>query len=159
MNHETELKLQAYLDNELSAEETQQITTLLERDDKARAIVEELRNTRSLLADNELDRALPESREFFWTKIEREIARQDAASEPEKADILGAWWKRLVRVGAPVAGTAFLMAILFSSLTGNVATNQKRAAYFHEIESSDEQGSAMTFHSESAKMTVVWIGK
>ena len=73
INHETELELQAYLDGELSAGEAKAIADLLGRDAGAQALYQELRTAKSLLAGNELDRKLPESREFYWSKIQRQI--------------------------------------------------------------------------------------
>ena len=50
----------------------------LARDREAAALLEELRNTRAALAGFEAEVRLPESREFFWSKIEREIQRLEA---------------------------------------------------------------------------------
>jgi len=75
INHEKELKLQAYLDGELPADEANAIADLLGRDAGAQALYQELRVAKSLLAGNELERTLSESREFYWSKIQRQIDR------------------------------------------------------------------------------------
>src|SRR6185437_12828533 len=72
-NHETELEVQACLDRELSGGAMRTVEDLLSRDVEARALFEELRTTKSLVAENELEQKLPESREFFWSGIERRI--------------------------------------------------------------------------------------
>ena len=81
INHETELKLQAYLDGELPAGEAKAITDLLERDASAQRTYQELRSTRSLLAGNEVERKLPESPEFYWSKIRRQIEQLESQAE------------------------------------------------------------------------------
>ena len=65
INHETELKLQAYLDGELSAGEAKAIADLLQSDAGAQGLYHELKAAKSLLVGNELERQLPESREFY----------------------------------------------------------------------------------------------
>src|SRR4051812_1303740 len=79
MNEEQQLKLQAFLDGELSEAEARDVAALVARDADAAALMTELRNTRQVLANFEPDRKLPESREFFWSKIEREIERLEPA--------------------------------------------------------------------------------
>ena len=93
INHETELKLQAYLDGELPAGEAKAIADLLGRDAGAKALYQELRIAKSFLVENELERALPESREFYWSKIQRQIERvestqADGLTEPAASR----WW-------------------------------------------------------------------
>src|SRR5881296_2996806 len=78
INHETELKLQAYLDGELSPGEAKTVADLLRRDAGAQALYQELRIAKSLLAENELERKLPESGEFYWSKIRRQIEREES---------------------------------------------------------------------------------
>jgi len=68
MNVDVGIKLQAYLDGELSGREAQAITSLIENDAEARALFAELQQTRSLLQANEPEFRLPESREFFLGK-------------------------------------------------------------------------------------------
>src|SRR5271165_4304682 len=83
ITEETQLKLQAHLDGELSAAETGALKTLLGGDAEARVLLEELRHTKAALAGHEAGTKLPESREFFWSKIQREIERQErVAAEP-----------------------------------------------------------------------------
>jgi anti-sigma factor RsiW len=84
MNHEQQLKLQAFLDGELPECEAREILSWTQRDSAAAALLAELRNTRQAMTQAEPHLSVPESREFFWSKIEREIQRQEpAASAPE----------------------------------------------------------------------------
>src|SRR5207245_5067319 len=86
MNHETELKLQAYLDGELPAGQIRSIAELLEQDADARSLTDELKATRTLLVGNELEFKLPEGREFYWSKIRRQIEREAQAQPEEQAE-------------------------------------------------------------------------
>jgi len=78
INHETELKLQAYLDGELSEAQAKGIADLLGCDAGAQTLYQELRIAKSLLAGNELERKLPEPPEFYWSKIQRHIERLES---------------------------------------------------------------------------------
>ena len=85
MNLEQQLKLQAFLDGELPEREAREILAWTQRDSAAGALLAELKNTRAAMAKAEPQLSLPESREFFWSKIEREIQRREpqAASAPK----------------------------------------------------------------------------
>ncbi len=75
MTHEQQLKLQAFLDGELPEREAREILAWTQRDGAAAALLAELKNTRAAMAKSEPHLSVPESREFFWSKIEREIQR------------------------------------------------------------------------------------
>ena len=75
MDHKAQLKLQAWLDGELPEAEAREVAARVAREREGTALAEELRNTRQALAGFEADVRLPESREFFWSKIAREIER------------------------------------------------------------------------------------
>src|SRR5262245_11134807 len=111
---EAQLKLQAYLDGELPEAEAREVAKWLAEDQDAVGLLAELRNTRQALAGFERVMPLPESREFFWSKIEREIARQDSREGSERAQPRFAGWRRLF---AP----AFALAML---ILGGVGLNQ-----------------------------------
>src|ERR1044072_7490508 len=105
INNETELKLQAFLDDELSARGAKGISELLARDFEARSLFEELKTTRALLVGNELEAKLPDTREFYWSKIQRRI-ELEAPRLPE-VDLAWpalTWWVRfLLPAGALTA--------------------------------------------------------
>ena len=90
MNVDLGIKLQAHLDGELTGRDAQQVTALLESDAEARALFNELQQTRTMLKGNEPEFRLPESREFFWSKIEREVLLP-----PRDEEILRTWAKHL----------------------------------------------------------------
>ena len=73
MDFDTQLKLQAFLDGELPEDEAREVASLIARDEEARALHAELKNTRRAIKDSQPNVKLPESREFFWSKVERDI--------------------------------------------------------------------------------------
>jgi len=75
INHETELKLQAYLDSELSAASQKAIADLLGRDAGARRCIRIEGLPKSLLAENELERKAPGFARVIMSKIRRQIER------------------------------------------------------------------------------------
>lgn len=150
MNVDSGIKLQAYLDGELSASDARAVASLLESDTEARALVAELRQTRSLLRENEPHHALPESREFFWSKIEREISRTEPAPQSGGTG----WLVFLRRHFAAAAGTCAALAIAaFMTFQMNWVSPDM----FEEIENPLEDTGSFSFRSESQQMTLVWI--
>jgi anti-sigma factor RsiW len=150
MNKELQLRLQAYLDSEVSSSEARQVAALLSKDAEAQALYEELRQTKTLLAGNELEIKLPESREFYWSKIQREISRVPA-DERSPARPQRAWWFRLL---APLSATA-IVALGMIALT----SHQTSPGFLsrQEVETALEDTSAISFFSDQHKMTVVWV--
>lgn len=152
MNLETKLKLQAYLDGELDGRDAAQTAAYLEQDAEARALQAELANIKAVLAANEPEMKLPESREFYWSKIERAV-RQQTALPVESGFLPG--YPRWFRILAPAFGAALLMAAAVS--VARLATTPSTLTYLHEIETPLEDTSSISFHSEAAGMTVVWV--
>ena len=98
MNQDIQLKLQSYLDGELSADESQAVTNLLARDAAARDLLVELTHTRSALQANEPEMKVPDSREFYWSKIRRQIEQGERTSEvPQSISIMERIRRMLVR--------------------------------------------------------------
>src|SRR5438034_2667478 len=93
MRHEDELKLQAYLDEELSGRQSRAVADSLAKDQEAQALVVELRNTSAALEGNEPLVPTPDSREFYWSKIQREIRRLETAPETRTLPLF-TWLKR-----------------------------------------------------------------
>src|SRR5512138_813224 len=99
IDYTEQLKLQAYLDGELPEAEARRMTDRLAQDPEAAALLTELRQTTEAVAAFEKEVRLPESREFYWSKIQREIQRQ-AQPAPEAAT-LPDWLAALRRVLMP----------------------------------------------------------
>ena len=81
MKDEQQLKLQAYLDGELPDSEVRAVADWIAKDAEAAGLLAELKNTRGALAGFEAEIKLPESREFYWSKIAREIERAERVEQ------------------------------------------------------------------------------
>ena len=145
MDNEAKLKLQAYLDGELPEAQAREVANWLARDREAAALHTELKNTRQALVGHESGIQLPESREFFWSKLERAIQR----AEPREALPTSVpWAARLRRFLMPVAGVAVLVvAAMLTFYNGSTRVS--------EMETSDS--GAFTYHDEAAGATLVWL--
>ncbi len=152
MNQETKLRVQACLDHEVSQRESREIAALLDQDPEARAISAQLGEIRTLLRNHEPEFKLPESREFYWSKIERAIREQAVPAPAKKSVGRYPWW---VRVFAPAAGAAFLFFAAMSVV--KMAHGPSELSFLHEIETPLPDTTSMSFYSASEGMTVVWV--
>ncbi len=150
MKVEDGIKLQAQLDGELTGREAQEIAALIESDAEARALFAELQQTRSMLTANEPEFRLPESREFYWSKIEREIERLEVAPARTATPAWLLFLRRNLRAvsGTAVAAALVMFAAVQMNLTGDL---------FEEIDNPLDDTSSFSFRSESQQMTLVWI--
>lgn len=84
MNEDILFKVQAFVDGQLEPEEQEAIAALIARDPDVSALVRELKHTRQALAGSEepMPMPMPETRDFYWSKIQREIARSETVEEP-----------------------------------------------------------------------------
>jgi anti-sigma factor RsiW len=150
MNEKQQLELQAYLDGELSARAARRAAGWLAQNPEAQALAAELRMTQGALAGNEPEATVAESREFYWSKIERAIAAAERP-EPESRSVPG-WrliWRRLL---LPLSGVA-LATILAVGLIRSGADDPSR--HLTEVENLSEFTVSHSFGSD--KMFVVWI--
>src|SRR5580658_8042220 len=109
MKHELELKVQAWLDGELPDHEARRLGEWIARDPEASALAAELGCVRQAMFGNEAAGPLGESREFYWSKIERQIQREAGARRTDGLP----WYARWRRFMAPMAGAAALACVLF----------------------------------------------
>jgi anti-sigma factor RsiW len=151
INHDVQLKLQAYLDGELPEQEAAEIKASLARDPEAQLLLAELQNTSRALSGHEAGMKLPESREFFWSKIQREIERQE---RPAVAAPKVSWLAGLLRGQFVPAGGAAFLAILLTVL---VVHSRAGAGPYAEMELASDDMGAYTFRDQSDKMTMVWF--
>src|SRR5678816_2701142 len=115
MTQEQQFELQALLDGELSAGEMQRVEGALANDTTAAALLAELKMTKAFVAGNEPVAPVPESREFYWSKIERAL-EAGARAEAAAAAPAPGWFWSLRRYLAPVSGLA-LVAIVAIGIT------------------------------------------
>ncbi len=146
MNQETQFKLQAYLDGELSAGERQEVETLLQHNHAAQELLAELRHTTGALADYESGIKVPETREFYWSKIQREISRPPAPSRAAGVSIATTLRRLLVPAGA---FAAVALAIMLSLPRGGGDGSD----YF----SASGDAVAFTYQNYKTGTTLVWL--
>lgn len=139
MKPETLLEIQAYADGELEAARRAEVERLLQADPSARALHKELCQMRAAVQAHEPAGRVADSREFYWSQIQRRIAAEDtaAARQPKAAPVFH--WLRWL---APILGVAAL-ALIFTLRSG--------------APSSLANASAMTFRSDNDGLTIHWI--
>ena len=158
MNQELQLKLQAGQDGELSEMEGRQLLESVAGDRDAQALLAELAMTRGFLAGNEPEARVPETREFYWSKIERAIERAEREEEaaPAARPSLLAAWRRML---APLAGVALVVFLSIAGLNhydydlGSILQKDHLSA----VENHSEHTSSFSFRSHAENMTVVWV--
>ena len=151
MDFDAQLKLQAYLDGELPEKEAAEVARWVASDQEAALLLVELRNTRASLVGYDKRVQLPETREFYWSKIQREIARLEPAEivAPKASD--WSWISRLLkRAGAVAAVAAF--ALLAAGQFGWLGSSPGPAA-----ESALADNEAFSYRDESTGTTLVWL--
>jgi len=156
MTHEQQLKLQAFLDGELPEREAREILAWTQRDGAAAASLAELKNTRAAMTQAEPHLSVPESREFYWSKIEREIQRREpvAAIAPEVSifTALRRWLLPAVAVGAlAIAG----LVAHFNIPKATVETVAD--ADTPNVETTLANSDATTYRDASEGTTLVWF--
>lgn len=153
MDMEKQLKLQAFFDGELPEAEAREVANWIATDQEAAALHGELKNTRQALSGHEADIKLPESREFYWSKIEREINRLD---KQEQAQPASPSFARLFRFLIPASAFAIVAIVgLFAVKNFNPAEGARAAG--PELETALTDGGAFTYRDEQEGMTVVWL--
>jgi len=144
-----QLKLQAYLDGELPENEAREVANWLARDQDAVALLAELRNTRKAIKGFEEGIRLPESREFYWSKIQREIERLEIPKEEPMVAV--PLLTRLRRLLVPMAGLALLIIV------GVVATQTSSGGRIASETALADDSGAFTYHDFDSGTTLVWL--
>ncbi len=150
MEYNDQLKLQAYLDGELPEGEAARVREQLAREPEASALLAELRRTRECLGGFEEEIKLPETREFYWSKIQREIQRQEADASPafSAGESRLAWLRRWL---LPATGVAIVALIGLLALRGTPTASPG------VVEVTQADSGAFTYHDYSAGATLVWL--
>jgi anti-sigma factor RsiW len=153
MNGDLILKLQAWVDGELPGEEARQVEALVSGNKEAAALASELRNTRGYLRGNELTVPVPESPEFYWSKIRRQIERLDAV---EPATSTPSFWSAFRRFMVPASGLALVMVVAALSVKYVAPDSfENQIDQMVEVENLSEEMSSMDFRSQVGNMFVV----
>jgi len=156
MNWDQKLKLQAWMDGELSESEARQMAALVENDPDAKVVATELRLTRDFLAGNEPEVRLAESTDFYWSKIRRDIERLDRAGELESNR--AQWWLAWRRLLAPVSGLALITFVSVLSISlFNRSQVSESLQHLVEVENLSEDIDSISYKSQSENMFVVYL--
>jgi len=147
MTQEQQLRLQAFLDGELPEREMREVAAWLATDPEAAGLQLELKHTRQALTNFEKDIKLPESREFFWSKIEREITRLEKP-EPAKPQVSPFVWLKRALISA---GSVAVVVIVALVAWPRAATAQA------EVETTLADPGAFTYRDDQEGMTVIWF--
>jgi hypothetical protein len=106
-----------------------------------------MQSIKSAFAMNEQTAAVPETREFYWSKIERQIQREAAVRRAPGP----LWAGRFRRWLAPLAGVAALGAVLVVAL--NQFTPQQEA--FNQVSGTLEGFQPRTFRDGQSGISLV----
>jgi len=152
--NETELKVQALVDGELTGREAEDLHERLESDDGLRELHERLTAMRGLMTGAELPRTLPGSGDFHWSQISKAIEREERQAKHMARPASGANW--LLRWVLPLAGIACLVLVLSLQQT-TIPDLDILLGSDHEIELSEDEIDVMTFNTGDDAMSVVWL--
>lgn len=159
MELETQLSIQALIDGELSGEKQCDVERLVKADAEAKALHDELSRTADALKTNESLRELPETRDFFWSKIAAEIELEDRKAESAQNRPRAAWWTRLL---API-GAAAALVIAFTLFQGESPISQQSKGVAPVVgnetlaETELEMPDSFTFYLHEQDTTVIWV--
>jgi len=145
MKIETCLEIQAYLDNELTAERRGAVEALCAADPEASSLREALRSVKATVRTHETEIRLNESREFYWSQIQRRIAAAERESAAPNRRTLPAW-SALYRWLVPAVGLAAVVAVV-------TLRDDRRS----ELSSAVAGGSTVEYRSDADGVTVHWI--
>jgi anti-sigma factor RsiW len=151
MDYDAQLKLQAFLDGELPEGEARKVAEWVARDHEAAALAEELRNTRGALAGFEAEMQFPESREFFWSKVQRQIQRLETPDPKPAPTPIFALLRRFL-----VPGSALALVLVAAMVVIRPAAPSGRSVT-PGIETALADAGAFTYRDYSAGTTLVWL--
>jgi anti-sigma factor RsiW len=151
MEQDVRLKLQACLDGELSDREAAEVRALAGRDPEAAALMRELEMTSAALHGQEEGIRVPDSREFYWSKIQRAIESQEAiearAATPSGIPL---WRRLLIPLGACATVAIVAVALLWNG-PGKSNTAKSRP------EQPAGETSTYSIVSDEGNVTVIWV--
>lgn len=157
MNREEELRVQALVDGELSEREARHVRDWLADNPQGQRLLAELTWSRMALSENEPESTVPESREFYWNKIQLAIAREDQRAPAPSLGFFE-WILQLRRVLAPAAGVAMLLILVLGLVQFyDVAESGHYLDHLAQVESPSEEMGSFSFRNQSENVFVVWL--
>ena len=151
MKQDLQFKLQAYLDGELSSSEAKAIADLVAQEVDTRALLGELTNTRNALAGFELEIKLPETREFYWSKIARDIQHQEKRVPVSSSASILTLLRRLM------VPSGIMVALLMGMLVIKQQLGVDRRFGVAETYTAQVDAGPFTFRDFASGTTLVWL--
>lgn len=151
-----QLKIQAYLDGELSGREASAVRDLIAEDPAARELFEELSTASELLREEDgLFREVPESRNAYWRAIQRQIESRPRPSLVES--FLPVWGQWLWKYRVPASGIAALLLLAGVAMNQWTSTPEPPVpAYVESVEPLPGL-TTMSYFNPNEEIAVVWI--
>ena len=154
--NETELRVQALVDGEITGREAEELRARIEGDDALRELHARLTAVRGLMAGAELQRTLPESGDFHWSQISGAIEREDREVKRLARPVPGV--NRLLRWVTPLAGVGCIFLLLTSPSRHDGPPDLGiQLGSDHELELSADEIDVMTFNTGDDDMSIVWL--
>ena len=148
-----ELKIQALVDGELTESEAEQMRECMDNDVRLQILYAQLIQTKDLISKHEMPRILPESGDFYWTKIAQEIGGVEPANQGSNNSLVIKWlFRRLV----PLLGIATIV-LLITLQQPSVPDLGIEFKSDHELELLDDDIEVMTFNSIDDSISIVWL--
>jgi hypothetical protein len=116
-------------------------------------LLKEFRHTRQALSGFEPALKLPETREFYWSKIEREIRRLEPEFAREPSPSLS-WLARLRRLLIPVGAVAAVVAIV---MVAGLESGRVGPPAVSDSEMTTADSGTFTYHDYANGTTLIWL--
>lgn len=152
------LAIQAEVDGQLESQQRFEVQALIAANGAAGVFRDSIAGTRAVIRRGEPTRVVPGNRDFYWSKIRRQIesaGRTDESAEKMKSvtapDGRGALWSRWIGWGLPALGAAAVVLVMMRS---DDRTDAENVAL---IEGSQLEASGQVFRSEHDGVTIHWI--
>ena len=114
MKQEDKLKIQAWLDGELAPQESARIADLIDNDLEAKELSEDLRAMQKALEVGEKTAVLEDSREFYWSQVERQIEAEEPITENAQPELVSGSPGNALRWLIPVGSLAAISALMLN---------------------------------------------
>ena len=114
MKQEDKLKIQAWLDGELAPQESARIADLIDNDLEAKELSEDLRAMQKALEVGEKTAVLEDSREFYWSQVERQIEAEEPITENAQPELVSGSLGNALRWLIPVGSLAAISALMLN---------------------------------------------
>lgn len=156
LEHTLELELQAWVDGELSAKDASRVAALVEANPEALALAGELRMTKAFVSANEPEAKLTDSRDFYWSKVRREIERGETVRPAASGLDWQSLWRRL---STPLSGLALVAVLALGSfnLLRQPGVEELAGHHMIEVEDLSEDIGSISYKSQSENMFVVYL--